>query len=308
MNGLIPANDSWPRFLNNFPFIADGMLMSRRQFKSQAALFAQLVLLIALGLAMSRFQHGASLILTIVALAGFAVLVGIRLVSWANQSRLAPFSTLGEGRPASGPEPSSRTSAQGHPSSTARGSLASGPASSVKPIDRVRALDWFQFEKLTAVLFAECGFEVQRSGGANPDGGIDLIVSLDRKASGVQCKHWKVWKVGVKEIREFVGALKDCGLERGIFVTLQHYTSDARALAGRHQIELAGEMEITRMLEAARCEQNPKLLAILNDTRKVCPKCEAEMVLRTAGSGKTKGQKFWGCAKFPRCRFTQPAG
>jgi hypothetical protein len=41
-----------------------------------------------------------------------------------------------------------------------------------------------------------------------------------------------------------------------------------------------------------------------------CPKCESEMILRTAKSGGNQGQKFWGCPHFPRCRsivsFSEP--
>jgi hypothetical protein len=33
-----------------------------------------------------------------------------------------------------------------------------------------------------------------------------------------------------------------------------------------------------------------------------CPKCGAEMVLRTAKRGKNRGEQFWGCPEFPRCR------
>lgn len=33
-----------------------------------------------------------------------------------------------------------------------------------------------------------------------------------------------------------------------------------------------------------------------------CPRCGAEMVLRTAKHGKNKGEHFWGCPEFPRCR------
>ena len=33
-----------------------------------------------------------------------------------------------------------------------------------------------------------------------------------------------------------------------------------------------------------------------------CPKCGNEMVLRTAKSGSNKGNQFWGCPDYPRCR------
>ena len=34
----------------------------------------------------------------------------------------------------------------------------------------------------------------------------------------------------------------------------------------------------------------------------LCPRCGAPMVLRRARRGKRKGQYFWGCSRFPRCR------
>ena len=33
-----------------------------------------------------------------------------------------------------------------------------------------------------------------------------------------------------------------------------------------------------------------------------CPKCNTEMMLRTANRGKNKGNQFWGCSNFPKCR------
>ena len=36
-----------------------------------------------------------------------------------------------------------------------------------------------------------------------------------------------------------------------------------------------------------------------------CPKCAGALVQRTAKSGQKAGESFWGCANFPRCRYTQ---
>ena len=33
-----------------------------------------------------------------------------------------------------------------------------------------------------------------------------------------------------------------------------------------------------------------------------CPRCGGAMVLRTAGKGDNKGNRFWGCSRFPTCR------
>ncbi len=41
------------------------------------------------------------------------------------------------------------------------------------------------------------------------------------------------------------------------------------------------------------------------DAPRLCPKCGAEMVLRTVKSGDKGGNKFWGCSEFPKCRTIQ---
>ena len=37
-----------------------------------------------------------------------------------------------------------------------------------------------------------------------------------------------------------------------------------------------------------------------------CPKCGGDLVLRTAKQGARAGQQFYGCSKFPDCRFIKP--
>ena len=37
----------------------------------------------------------------------------------------------------------------------------------------------------------------------------------------------------------------------------------------------------------------------------ICPKCGGELVKRIATKGQYAGQKFWGCANFPKCKFTK---
>ena len=87
--------------------------------------------------------------------------------------------------------------------------------------DDLRDTDWFQFEKIMAAVYeGRDGCRVELRGGANPDGGIDLVVYRNDKGTAVQCKHWKAWKVGVRHFREFFGGMKAEGFDRGIFVAL----------------------------------------------------------------------------------------
>jgi len=174
-------------------------------------------------------------------------------------------------------------------------------------IEQLRAIDWFQFEKLVALVYRKLGYQVTRRGGANPDGGIDLVIEKNGQRAAVQCKQWKTWNVGVKAVRELLGALTDAGIPKGTFITLCGYTGEAKQLAEKHGIEIVNEVGLAKMIEAAGCQLDPETLAILSDTRKFCPKCESEMVMRTATKGLGAGSRFWGCSAYPKCRFTMSA-
>jgi len=180
------------------------------------------------------------------------------------------------------------------------------PETAAALVEQLRSIDWFQFEQLVALVYRKQGYAVSRRGGANPDGGIDLTIEKNGTRTAIQCKHWKTWNVGVKAVREFLGALTDARMQRGLFITLGGCTGDAKQLADKHGIEVMDEAGLARMLEATDARFDPDAMEILHDARKLCPKCEREMVLRTASRGRGSGQKFWGCSAYPRCRFTMP--
>lgn len=167
---------------------------------------------------------------------------------------------------------------------------------------QIQSIDWFQFEKLIELAYSKT-HKVARRGGAKADGGIDLIIEDASGQTAVQCKHWKSWKVGVRNVRELVGAMADAGLKKGILVTIKGYSTEAAELAKRHNIELVDEAKALMLLEKADAEA---VNAILNDHRKFCPRCENEMVLRTARKGDNAGGKFWGCTEYPKCHQTLP--
>ena len=166
-----------------------------------------------------------------------------------------------------------------------------------------RELDWFQFEKIVALIYRKLDYQVERRGGAHADGGLDLVLRRDDQTKGVQCKHWKTWQVGVKSVREFLGALKDAQLHEGIFVSLGNFTSDAAALASRQGIRLVDARDLADLVEQAGIRSDPEFLDALSDPRKYCPKCERELILRTATRGQNLGGQFWGCSAYPRCKY-----
>jgi hypothetical protein len=48
--------------------------------------------------------------------------------------------------------------------------------------------------------------------------------------------------------------------------------------------------------------QNSTAQESLEPLSPTCPRCGNEMVLRTAKSGPNRGNQFWGCPSYPRCR------
>jgi len=180
------------------------------------------------------------------------------------------------------------------------------PLSPADLLDRLRAIDWFQFEKVVARLYEKQGYRVHRRGGANPDGGIDLTIEKPGIRRAVQCKQWRNSEVGVKPMREFVGALHSDreDFQSGIFVTLRGYSVPAKQLAELKGIEMLDADGLARKLEAVGARQDPEILELLADERKFCPRCEAEMELKTAKKGAKPGSQFWGCSTYPRCHYT----
>ena len=168
---------------------------------------------------------------------------------------------------------------------------------------RLRAIDWFQFEKVVSAIYEVRGCKVKRLGGAKPDGGIDLIVEMGPERLVVQCKHWKKWSVGVRHIRELLGALKDANIEKGVLVTLRGCTNEATELAKKHGIDIVKEAELVELMRNTDGSLNKRIGAILNDDKKLCPQCDRPLVIRTAKKGRNAGEQFWGCTNYPRCHY-----
>jgi hypothetical protein len=76
-----------------------------------------------------------------------------------------------------------------------------------------------------------------------------------------------------------------------------------KQLAEKHGIEIIDENGLKAMIEDLNIGNDPRVIEILDDTTKYCPKCERLMVERVAKKGPSRGEKFWGCSGYPKCRF-----
>ena len=171
--------------------------------------------------------------------------------------------------------------------------------------DQLRAIDWYQFEKVVALLYEARGHRVTRRGGANPDGGVDLLAEKDGQRTAIQCKHWQSWAVKPDKVRELIGARTIERADACALVTLQGLTAAAEELARQQSVELVDASHLADWLKELRFTPLwPKIQNALDSQDKHCPRCEAPLVQRVAGRGENAGGTFWGCSAYPRCKFT----
>lgn len=117
-------------------------------------------------------------------------------------------------------------------------------------LDWVNSLSWREFENLVGEIFRARGYFVENVGGGGADGGIDLCLSRQGEKTLVQCKRWKVFKVGVKPIREFFGVMASEGVKRGVFVSSGVYTNEAMRFAEGKPSELIDWAQFAEMSKA----------------------------------------------------------
>lgn len=170
----------------------------------------------------------------------------------------------------------------------------------------LRQLDLFHFEKLVAQLFDAEGFVVQCYG-SDPADSLDLTATKGGVTFGVQCRHWKSPRVGIKEVRAFSVALLEHGLNHGFLIAFEGFTHAGATFARRNHIELMDEPTLRRNLEEVHWRLNPAFIELMDDERKACPQCQSDLTLRTIRKGPQAGQRFWACSTAPRCDFKAPA-
>jgi len=173
-------------------------------------------------------------------------------------------------------------------------------------IDSIRSLSWKQFEELVAEAYRRKGYAVVENEGAGPDGGVDLVLKKDGNLYLVQCKQWKSYKVGVPVVREMYGVMTAKHAQGVIIITSGMFTQEAKHFAEDKPIDLVEGNQLAVLIGSV--QSKPASGMTLNSTPTApgrCPACGSELTLRTARKGKNPGQKFWGCSRFPECKFTK---
>jgi len=170
-------------------------------------------------------------------------------------------------------------------------------------IRSIRSISWQEFEELVGEAYKRKGYSVTETGGGGADGGVDLILKRGDENLLVQCKHWKIDKVGVKVVRELFGVVAAEGASGGIIISSGTFTQEAIDFARGKTLELVNGSDLVKLVAEVQKKQTAS--AVLKPKDNICPLCGKQMVLRTAKKGSNVGEKFWGCSAFPKCRGTR---
>lgn len=172
--------------------------------------------------------------------------------------------------------------------------VADSPSRSV-----LERMSWREFEGLATEVFRRKGFQVMERGGSAPDGGVDIELRAGKDKYLVQCKQWKVAKVGVATVRELYGVMAAEGAVGGFVVASGEFTEEAKRFAEGRSIELVPTESMLRMVKETADSATAAVPSIAEPS---CPKCGSAMVMRTAKRGDNAGSLFWGCSQYPACR------
>ena len=182
-----------------------------------------------------------------------------------------------------------------------------------KAADALDGISWQEFELLVGEAFRLQGYQVAETGGAGPDGGVDLVLRKGGEKFLVQCKQWKAFTVGVTIVRELYGAMAANGAAGGMVVTSGRFTDEANAFAQGRNVTLIDGPALLKLIQRAQASRmagskEPVTTAATGPKaviQPLCPSCSKPMVRRTAKKGGTAGSTFWGCVDFPACRGTR---
>lgn len=183
---------------------------------------------------------------------------------------------------------------------------AAAPSAEKWSLELLRAIDWKRFEEVCAEYFRVCGFHATTNS-HGPDGGIDVMLYApgdhSKLVNVVQCKQWKK-AVGPKALRELLGVMTDMKVTRGIFVTSSTFNDEARRIATENRIHLLEGPEFLQRILERSAEDQQRLLKVATKgdyLTPTCPSCGIKLLKRQNKNDKTS---FWGCANYPRCRYT----
>ena len=175
-----------------------------------------------------------------------------------------------------------------------------------KGLKNLDKLSGEEFEKFLCELFIHSGYRIIETSRKNiPDGGIDIILLKNNKKIAVQAKAWKFggnYTVGVKDVRDFLGAMDTKGIEDGLLIATNCFSGSARDLSNKNPRVTLIDREHLYYLIA---QLFPTLLAKVyyentfeNNQVYKCPKCNSILTKKHK-----YGKSFFSCSNYPNCTY-----
>lgn len=167
-------------------------------------------------------------------------------------------------------------------------------------IDIVDKMSGEEFEVFLLAHFKNVGY----SGDTTPktqDYGADLILTKNGEKLVVQAKRWN-YKVGIEAVQQILGAKSYYKASKCLVITNNFFTPNAKNLADSSDVELWDRNKLLEVMSQANGKQiiDSSLDASNIESRNLCEKCGAELVIRKGNKG-----SFYGCSNFPKCKFTK---
>lgn len=175
----------------------------------------------------------------------------------------------------------------------------------------IKELSWKSFEELVGEAYRRLGYQVIENTAGGADGGVDLRLVKGGNTILVQCKQWRSQSVGVKTVREMYGVMVAEQANEVFIVCTGSFTTDAQQFAKGKPIQLITGERLQSLVSDVRSTPREHLVIqqatmdVLNAQTQVCPRCSSNLVLRKAKRGANAGSEFYGCAGFPKCRYTK---
>jgi restriction system protein len=121
---------------------------------------------------------------------------------------------------------------------------APSAASIERTLTAVRAMSWPEFSRAIEAAYQRQGYRVS----ALPGGAANFEIARQGRVALVNCKRWKVARIGVEPLSELHAAMEPHDAHECIFVAAGEISDNARAFAIKHRIGIVGGPELARLL------------------------------------------------------------
>ena len=159
-----------------------------------------------------------------------------------------------------------------------------------------------QFEEFCADILRGNGYQDVEVTPATGDHGIDILAKKDGVKYAIQCKRYSK-PVGNKAVQEAYSGKDIYKADVAVVMSNMDFTNQAIQDAKKLNVQLWDKEKINSLQQK---EDMYYSVADKNETgNHICPQCGSALVLRTAKKGANFGKQFYGCSRYPNCKFTR---